>query len=110
MRKPTNKKGQSVAEYAILFAMVTAGFMAVQHFIVRCVEGRIQQVTDEASEPIVDEGGNPYFHTRGQCALDYLALLIAATTVILMFGARLQPKLQSAFNSMGDKIVNEIGR
>jgi len=56
-----NRKAQSSIEYALLFAIVTAAFIAMQYYINRCVQGRLKQVQDELNEPVVDENGVPLY-------------------------------------------------
>ena len=50
-------------------------------------------------------------HNKGQSSLDYIALLIVTASVIIAIisSEGLRGKLQTAFNTVGDKVVNEIG-
>jgi len=60
MVKSLNKNAQSTIEYALLFTVVMAAFIAVQFYINRHVQGRLKQIQDEINEPVVDETGTPF--------------------------------------------------
>ena len=55
-----NRRAQSVIEYAMLFSIVVAAFLALQYLVNRSVQGRLKQIQDELNEPVVDENGNPF--------------------------------------------------
>ena len=42
-----NKRGQSTAEYAILIVLVVAAVLAMQTYVKRALQARIQQETDQ---------------------------------------------------------------
>lgn len=56
-----NRKAQSSIEYALLFAIVTAAFIAMQYYVNRCIQGRLKQIQDEVNDPVVDQDGNPLY-------------------------------------------------
>ena len=56
-----NRKAQSSIEYALLFAIVTAAFIAMQYYVNRCIQGRLKQIQDEVNDPVVDQNGNPLY-------------------------------------------------
>lgn len=56
MRKKIKKSGQSIIEYAILLAVVSAAIVAMYTYLNRTVQGRLKQVESEVNEPIVMSG------------------------------------------------------
>jgi len=56
-------KAQSVIEYALLFSIVTAAFISLLPLINRSVQGRLRQIQDELSEPVVNEAGEPLYES-----------------------------------------------
>lgn len=55
-----NKRAQSIVEYALLFGIVVAAFLAMQFYINNGVQAKLKQIEDEVNEPIVDEAGHPF--------------------------------------------------
>ena len=50
-----NRKGQNIAEYSILIALVIAAAVAMQTYVKRGIQGRIADVVDHA--PAIDTAG-----------------------------------------------------
>jgi uncharacterized protein (UPF0333 family) len=55
-----NQKAQSTIEYALLFGIVVAAFIAIQYYLNQNVQGKLKQIQDELNEPIVDQNGKPF--------------------------------------------------
>jgi len=53
-----NRRGQNVAEYAILIAVVIGAAMAMQTYVKRSLQGRIKDVSDTRKELKPDMKGN----------------------------------------------------
>lgn len=53
-----NRRGQNVAEYAILIAVVIGAAMAMQTYVKRSLQGRIKDVSDTRKELRPDMKGN----------------------------------------------------
>lgn len=51
--KKTNTTAQSVIEYAILLAVVSAAIVAMYVYFNRTVQARLKQIESEVNEPVV---------------------------------------------------------
>jgi hypothetical protein len=59
-----NKKGQNIAEYSILIALVVAAAVAMQIYVRRGLQGRVADAVDHAPQTD-DVGGSPIqFNTK----------------------------------------------
>jgi len=59
-----NKKGQNIAEYSILVALVIAAAVAMQVYIKRGLQGRIADAVDNAPAVDLGEAGTVSFATK----------------------------------------------
>jgi hypothetical protein len=60
-----NRKGQSTAEYAIVFGLVVAAAIAMQTYVKRGLQGRVRDAVDftdqnEQNKGVVEFSGNQY--------------------------------------------------
>ncbi|MCX5701727.1 MAG: hypothetical protein NTW64_01950 [Candidatus Omnitrophica bacterium] len=65
------RKGQNIAEYSILIALVIAAAVAMQVYVKRGVQGRIADATD-MKPPATDVGGGTLTFTANQYEPYYL--------------------------------------
>lgn len=54
--KKINTKAQSIIEYAILLAVVSAAIAAMYTYLNRTVQGRLKQIESQVNEPVVVVG------------------------------------------------------
>lgn len=54
-----NKKGQNIAEYVILVALIIAAAAAMQVYLKRGLQGRMADAVDHAPDVAVDQNGVP---------------------------------------------------
>ncbi|MFC1657766.1 hypothetical protein ACFL1D_00055 [Candidatus Omnitrophota bacterium] len=59
-----NRKGQNIAEYSILIALVIAAAVAMQVYVKRGLQGRVADAVDHAPTPGVLGGANIEFTTK----------------------------------------------
>jgi len=45
-----NRKGQNTLEYVLLISAVVVGFLAVQHYLNRGLQGRVREASDNIGE------------------------------------------------------------
>ncbi|MDP8265719.1 MAG: hypothetical protein P9M07_02100 [Candidatus Aceula meridiana] len=62
IKRNKKKKGQNVAEYAILIALVVGAIIAMQKFAQRGLQGRVR----DATEWMVAQGNDQIGHSTGQ--------------------------------------------
>jgi len=59
-----NRKGQNIAEYSILIALVIAAAVAMQVYVRRGVQGRVADAVDYAPVTLTESGATLTFNTR----------------------------------------------
>jgi len=64
VKKMLNRKGQNIAEYSILIALVIAAAVAMQTYVKRGLQGRIADAVDHAPEADLGDAGTINFTTK----------------------------------------------
>jgi len=64
VRKMLNRKGQNIAEYSILIALVIAAAVAMQTYVKRGLQGRIADAVDNAPTANLGDAGTIQFTTK----------------------------------------------
>jgi len=59
-----NRKGQNIAEYSILIALVIAAAVAMQTYVKRGIQGRVVDAVDFAGPDVTIEGETLSFTTK----------------------------------------------
>lgn len=59
-----NRKGQNIAEYSILIALVIAAAVAMQVYVKRGIQGRVADAVDYAPVTMTESGNALTFNTK----------------------------------------------